>query len=358
MKTIIRGGASVDPARTRPPAQAVTILGAPVEAGAGVAGCAMGPAMLRTAGIVRTLRDLGHDVVDRGDVAPGDIDDMPPPEGRARHAAEIASWTRALARETYAVMREGRLPVVLGGDHALAMGSIAGVARYADGVGAQALRALARRALGLQHAADLALRQYARHVGRNAERRAGLRLPVRRRDAWTDRARPAASLRHPVDRRRRASAPAARAGSTSSTCARSTSTASPSSIRRIIERVQAARRSSARQPRRRFPRSLDRAGGRHCGSGRGDLSRSASGDGAFVRVRPVALARPRRAQSLSRRARQRARCCWSISRRACSAGRSTCAGSCHDKFHFLSFKRSKSGARYMSARALSTSNIL
>jgi arginase len=131
LKTIIRGGASVDPARTRPPAQAVTILGAPVEAGAGVAGCAMGPAMLRTAGIVRTLRDLGHDVLDRGDVAPGDIADMPPPEGRARHAAEIASWTRALARETYAVMREGRLPVVLGGDHALAMGSIAGVARYA-----------------------------------------------------------------------------------------------------------------------------------------------------------------------------------------------------------------------------------
>src|ERR1700694_4177727 len=46
----------------KPRPQAVTILGAPIEVGAGVAGCAMGPAMLRTAGVVRTLKELGHDV--------------------------------------------------------------------------------------------------------------------------------------------------------------------------------------------------------------------------------------------------------------------------------------------------------
>jgi arginase len=116
----------------KPHAQAVTILGAPVEVGAGVAGCAMGPAMLRTAGIVRTLTELGHDVVDRGDVAPGKLVDAAPPEGKARHPAEVSAWARALARETYAVMREGRLPIVLGGDHSLAMGSVGGVARYAS----------------------------------------------------------------------------------------------------------------------------------------------------------------------------------------------------------------------------------
>ncbi len=111
---------------------AITILGAPVEAGAGVAGCAMGPAMLRTAGIARTLRDLGHDVVDLGDLALGHpLADPHPPEGRARHFAEIAAWTRDLSRETYAILREGRLPLVLGGDHSLAMGSIGGVARFA-----------------------------------------------------------------------------------------------------------------------------------------------------------------------------------------------------------------------------------
>ena len=53
--------------------QAFTILGAPVEAGTHVPGAAMGPAMLRTADIAKSLRDLGHDVEDRGDLAP------PPP---------------------------------------------------------------------------------------------------------------------------------------------------------------------------------------------------------------------------------------------------------------------------------------
>jgi len=120
----------------QPRRQAVTILGAPIEAGAGVAGCAMGPAMLRTAGVVRTLKDLGHDVVDLGDLTLGPpLGHARQPEGRARHFAEIAAWTRELARETYAILREGRLPLVLGGDHSLAMGSIGGVARHAAEAG-------------------------------------------------------------------------------------------------------------------------------------------------------------------------------------------------------------------------------
>ena len=116
----------------QPRRQAITILGVPVEAGAGVAGCAMGPAMLRTAGIVRMLKELDQDVVDRGDLMlPHPLVHARPPDGKARHLPEICAWARLLARETYAVMREGRLPVVLGGDHSLAMGSVAGVARYA-----------------------------------------------------------------------------------------------------------------------------------------------------------------------------------------------------------------------------------
>ena len=110
----------------------ITLLGAPVEAGAGAPGPAMGPAMLRTAGIVETLRALGHDVEDRGDLAAP----LPPageaaPEGKAHRFAHVTAWARALARETYAIARSGRTPVVLGGDHSLAMGSISGVARHA-----------------------------------------------------------------------------------------------------------------------------------------------------------------------------------------------------------------------------------
>ena len=112
--------------------QAITILGAPVEAGASVPGAAMGPAMLRTAGIVKALRDLGHDVEDRGDLAPPHpLVHAAPPEGKAHRFAHVSAWVRLLARETYAVVRSGRTPIVLGGDHSLAMGSISGVARHA-----------------------------------------------------------------------------------------------------------------------------------------------------------------------------------------------------------------------------------
>jgi arginase len=131
----VKAAESAGAARKPPRPQTITILGAPVEAGAGVAGCAMGPAMLRTAGIVRTLTDLGHDVVDRGDVAPDDLGEAASLEGKARHPAVVSAWTRALARETYAVLGDGRLPVVIGGDHSLAMGSISGVARYAAEAG-------------------------------------------------------------------------------------------------------------------------------------------------------------------------------------------------------------------------------
>lgn len=120
----------------RPRQQAIAVIGAPIEAGAGVAGCAMGPAMLRTAGIVTTLTELGHDVVDVGDVAFGrSVAPASAPEGRARHFAEIAAFTRDLAQETQAILRGGRRPLTIGGDHSLAMGSISGVAAHAAEVG-------------------------------------------------------------------------------------------------------------------------------------------------------------------------------------------------------------------------------
>jgi arginase len=115
-----------------PRRQAIAILGAPVEAGASAPGAAMGPAMLRTAGVAAALRDLGHDVEDKGDLAPPHpLIHEAPPQGKAHRFAHVAAWARLLARETYAVLRSGRTPVVLGGDHSLAMGSISGVARHA-----------------------------------------------------------------------------------------------------------------------------------------------------------------------------------------------------------------------------------
>jgi len=111
---------------------AVTIIGAPIEAGAGVAGAAMGPAMLRVAGLASTLAGLGYAVADAGDLhlAAAPLSITPPP-GAARNFADVAAWARLVCRTTYAAMKAGRTPIVVGGDHSLSMGSAAAAARHA-----------------------------------------------------------------------------------------------------------------------------------------------------------------------------------------------------------------------------------
>ena len=128
--------AGLHAAQTPPLPEAVTLLGAPVEAGAGMPGCAMGPAMLRTAGIVQTLVELGHDVEDLGDLRPQKPWPEPAPvEGRVRNFGEVAAFARLLSAAALDVMRRGRMPVMLGGDHSLAMGSVSGAARRAAEAG-------------------------------------------------------------------------------------------------------------------------------------------------------------------------------------------------------------------------------
>ncbi|MBV8662686.1 MAG: arginase [Hyphomicrobiales bacterium] len=115
-----------------PRRRALTIIGAPIEDGASVAGAAMGPAMLRVAGLQRELAALGYEVEDQGDLPlASPLAAIPPPQGAARNFERVAAWTRLLREKTYAAMAAGRTPIVLGGDHSLAMGSIAGVSRYA-----------------------------------------------------------------------------------------------------------------------------------------------------------------------------------------------------------------------------------
>ena len=116
----------------------LALIGAPVDIGAGRRGCAMGPAALRIAELTRALADLGLAVTDRGDVAPDppcpDIADHPE-FARAPAAAAIAGWLRAIDRATAAAFRDGALPILLGGDHALSMGSVNAAARAARDAG-------------------------------------------------------------------------------------------------------------------------------------------------------------------------------------------------------------------------------
>jgi len=89
----------------------------------------MGPAALRTAGLVRPLEQLGYVVRDQGDLAIArDAGTLPSKE--PRNLAEIAAWARVLSASVYGCLRDGAFPLVLGGDHSLSIGSIDGVARF------------------------------------------------------------------------------------------------------------------------------------------------------------------------------------------------------------------------------------
>ena len=109
----------------------IALLGAPVEVGASQRGTLMGPAALRTAGLAAVLESLGFRVEDHGDLSVADLvpaNDTPPPN--TRHYGEIAASIRALSARAYALANSGAIPVFLGGDHSLSMGSVNGVARH------------------------------------------------------------------------------------------------------------------------------------------------------------------------------------------------------------------------------------
>jgi arginase len=114
----------------------IALLGAPVEVGASQRGTLMGPASLRTAGLATLLQELGFAVEDHGDLIAlhGHPAQDAPPEN-AKHYHDIQRWIEALSSRAYELARSGALPIFLGGDHSLSMGSVNGVARHWHGQG-------------------------------------------------------------------------------------------------------------------------------------------------------------------------------------------------------------------------------
>ncbi len=116
------------------PPKDILLVGAPVDSGKARRGCLMGPDAYRTAGLAGQLAELGLTVHDLGNVAPHDATaspDMPP---HVHAPAETAGWTAALAQVGESAAAQG-LPIFLGGDHSLSLGSIAGVANRAAAQG-------------------------------------------------------------------------------------------------------------------------------------------------------------------------------------------------------------------------------
>ena len=107
----------------------VSLIGAPTDIGAGDRGASMGPEALRVAGIADALRARGIDVIDRGNLA-GPVNPWQPPNGGYRHLPEVVAWVRAVMDAVGSELAAERLPVLLGGDHCLAIGSITAIARH------------------------------------------------------------------------------------------------------------------------------------------------------------------------------------------------------------------------------------
>ncbi len=109
--------------------QDISLIGAPTDIGAGARGASMGPEALRVAGIVPILQGHGLSVIDRGNLV-GPANPWLPPVDGYRHLAEVVQWNQAVHEAVYAELKLARLPILLGGDHCLGIGSISAVARH------------------------------------------------------------------------------------------------------------------------------------------------------------------------------------------------------------------------------------
>jgi arginase len=107
----------------------IAIIGAPMDLGAGRRGVDMGPSALRLAGLDARLRSLGYEIQDLGNVTVAQPEATPIGPHRARFLPQIAQTCTRLGEMVYQAVSDDKLPLVLGGDHSVAVGTVAGLAR-------------------------------------------------------------------------------------------------------------------------------------------------------------------------------------------------------------------------------------
>jgi arginase len=112
------------------PVRKVTFIGVPLDLGAGRRGVDMGPSAIRGAELHSRVRELGYEVEDHGDILVTIPETRDPGDPKLKYLKEIRQTCESLRDTVEEALGEGAMPVVLGGDHSLAMGSIAGASRY------------------------------------------------------------------------------------------------------------------------------------------------------------------------------------------------------------------------------------
>jgi arginase len=111
-------------------AQKIRIIGVPMDLGASRRGVDMGPSALRVAGLQARIKQLGHQVEDIGNISVKQPEEMSYGEKRAKYLAEIADACKDLGAIVEKSLEESMLPVVLGGDHSIAAGTLSGIAAH------------------------------------------------------------------------------------------------------------------------------------------------------------------------------------------------------------------------------------
>ena len=108
----------------------IAILGAPLDLGAGRRGVDMGPSALRLAGLNARLASLGYMIEDLGNVSVAQQESTPTGDEKAKYLPQIAKTCAKLADMVETAVNTGQFPLVLGGDHSIAIGTVAGVAHH------------------------------------------------------------------------------------------------------------------------------------------------------------------------------------------------------------------------------------
>ena len=114
--------------------KSIALIGAPTDIGASDRGASMGPEALRVAGIDAALRARGLEILDTGNLQGPRNPQLAPVNGY-RHLDEVVQWNRRVHAAVYAQLKAGHVPVLLGGDHSLAIGSVSAVARHCRDLG-------------------------------------------------------------------------------------------------------------------------------------------------------------------------------------------------------------------------------
>jgi arginase len=109
--------------------QTVSLIGVPTDIGAGTLGARMGPEALRVAGVAQAIKQFGLTVKDCGNLS-GPANPWQAAVKGFRHLPEVVQWNQLLHDAMYAELKAGHLPIMLGGDHCLGIGSISAVAKH------------------------------------------------------------------------------------------------------------------------------------------------------------------------------------------------------------------------------------